>query len=151
MGSTILLKLPSTGVRASWYIGESIGRLTYKEHFSPLREKCMKVLNVLKCVSRTTYGSDRATLLLLYRSLLRSKLDYASIVYDSACKTSKRTLDTIHNAALGTVTGAFRTSPTHSILAEIHEQGWICRLPGARENITVCGVAPVPASTHRVS
>ena len=31
------------------------------------------------------------------------------------------------------------------------EQGWICRLPGARENITVCGVAPVPASTHRVS
>ena len=96
-------------------------RLTYKEHFSLLREKCMKVLNVLKCVSRTTYGSDRATLLLLYRSLLRSKLDYASIVYDSACKTSKRTLDTIHNAALRTVTGAFRTSPTHSILAEVHE------------------------------
>ena len=30
-------------------------------------------------------------------------------------------------------------------------QGWICHLPGARENITVCGVAPVPASTHRVS
>ena len=30
-------------------------------------------------------------------------------------------------------------------------QGWICRLPGARENITVCGVAPVPALTHRVS
>ena len=96
-------------------------RLTYKEHFSLLREKCMKVLNVLKCVSRTTYGSDRATLLLLYRSLLRSKLDYASKVYDSACKTSKRTLDTIHNAALRTVTGAFRTSPTHSILAEVHE------------------------------
>ena len=32
-----------------------------------------------------------------------------------------------------------------------HCQGWICRLPGVRENITVCGVAPVPASTHRVS
>ena len=32
-----------------------------------------------------------------------------------------------------------------------YRQGWICRLPGARENITVCGVAPVPASTHRVS
>ena len=30
-------------------------------------------------------------------------------------------------------------------------QGWICRLPGARENITVCGVAPVPSSTHRFS
>ena len=32
-----------------------------------------------------------------------------------------------------------------------HSQGWICRLPGARENITACGVAPVLVSTHRVS
>ena len=30
------------------------------------------------------------------------------------------------------------------------DQGWICRLPGAKENITVSGVAPVPASTDRV-
>ena len=28
--------------------------------------------------------------------------------------------------------------------SERGEQGWICRLPGARENITVCGVAPRP-------
>ena len=27
-------------------------------------------------------------------------------------------------------------------------QAWICRLPGARENMTVCGVAPVLASTR---
>ena len=95
--------------------------LTYRKHFQLLRDKCFKVFNVLKCVSRTSYGADRSTLLLLYRSLLRSKLDYASIVYDSACKTSKRTLDTVHNAALRTVTGAFRTSPTSSVLAEAHE------------------------------
>ena len=38
----------------------------------------------------------------------------------------------------------FRCGPSDS-------QGWICRLPGARENISVSGVAPVPASTHRVS
>ena len=31
------------------------------------------------------------------------------------------------------------------------DQGWICRFSGAREHITACGVAPVPASTHRVS
>ena len=37
-------------------------RLTYKEHFKTLREKCFKSLNVLKCVSRTSYGADRRTL-----------------------------------------------------------------------------------------
>ena len=96
-------------------------RLTYQEHLKSLRLKCTKAMNILKCVSRTTYGSDRATLLLLYRSLIRSKLDYACVVYDSACATHKRTLDIVHNAALRIVTGAFRTSPVSSILVEAHE------------------------------
>ena len=126
-------------------------RLTYKEHFSLLREKCMKVLNVLKCVSRTTYGSDRATLLLLYRSLLRSKLDYASIVYDSACKTSERTLDTIHNAALRTVTGAFRTSPTHSILAEVHEPPLALRRRMRSVCVTLANYANSQSTQHMIT
>ena len=40
-------------------------RLTYREHFKVLRERCFKSLNVFKCVSRTSYGADRSTLLLL--------------------------------------------------------------------------------------
>ena len=96
-------------------------RLTYQEHTKSLRLKCTKAMNILKCVSRTTYGSDRATLLLLYRSLIRSKLDYACVVYDSACATLKRTLDTVHNAALRIATGAFRTSPVSSSMSEAHE------------------------------
>ena len=96
-------------------------RLTYREHFRTLRERCFKSLNVLKCVARTSYGADRRTLLLLYRSIIRSKLDYASFVYDSASESSKKVLDTVHHAALRIATGAFRTSPRSSILAEAHE------------------------------
>ena len=96
-------------------------RLTYKQHFKRIRERCFRSLNVLKCVSRTSYGADRTTLLLLYRSLVRSKLDYASFVYDSASESSKRTLDVVHHSALRVVTGAFRTSPAVSLLAEAHE------------------------------
>ena len=58
-------------------------RLTYRPHIKKLRDKCMRALNILKCVARTTYGSDRSTLLLLYRSLVRSKLDYACFIYDN--------------------------------------------------------------------
>ena len=95
--------------------------LTYRSHFQILRIKCFKALNILKCVARTSYGADRKTLLTLYRSLIRSKLDYGSIVYDAACASSKRTLDTVHHAALRIATGAFRTSPTASILVEADE------------------------------
>ena len=96
-------------------------RLRYEDHFRTLRDRCFKSLNVLKCVARTSYGADRRTLLLLYRSMIRSKLDYASFVYDSAGKASKTTLDTVHHAALRVATGAFRTSPKASLLAEAHE------------------------------
>ena len=96
-------------------------RLTYNYHFKVLRDRCFRSLNVLKCVARTSYGADRSTLLMLYRSLVRSKLDYACFVYDSASESSKRKLDTIHHASLRVVTGAFRTSPVTSVLAEAHE------------------------------
>ena len=96
-------------------------RLTYKHHFKVLRERCFKSMNVLKCVSRTSYGADRSTLLLLYRSMIRSKLDYACFIYDSASETSKRALDTIHHTSLRIATGAFRTSPTSSLLVDANE------------------------------
>ena len=104
------------------FLGVQLDRkITYKHHLKSLRLKCMKVLNLLKCVARTSYGADRATLLLLYRSLIRSKLDYACIVYNRACASHKRILDTVHHTALRVVTGALRASAISSILADAHE------------------------------
>ena len=96
-------------------------RLTYIDHMKALREKCLKAMSVLKVVSRMSYGADRKTMLLLYRALIRSKLDYASQIYDSARESSKKMLDTVHHQGIRICTGAFRTSPTISILAEAYE------------------------------
>lgn len=96
-------------------------RLTYTAHIKNLRDKCSKSLNVLKCVSRTSYGADRKTLLNLYRSLIRSKMDYACFVYDAASDSAKRCLDTVHHCAIRVATGAFRTTPTSSLLVEANE------------------------------
>ena len=61
--------------------------LTNKHHFKVIRERCVKSMNVLKCVSRTSYGADRSTLLLLYRFMICSKLDYACFIYDQWRRT----------------------------------------------------------------
>ena len=76
--------------------------------------KCLKALNLLKVLSYTSWGADRTTLLHLYRFLIRSKLDYRSIVYGSARKSYLQMLDTIHNQELRLALGAFRTSPVSS-------------------------------------
>ena len=93
-----------------------------------MKAKCLKVLNLLKVLSRTSWGADRTTLLHLYRSLIRSKLDYGSIVYGSARKSYLQMLDTVHNQGLRLALGAFRTSPVSSLNVEADEPSlWLRR------------------------
>ena len=60
-------------------------------------------------------------MLKLYRSLVRSKLDYGCIVYGSASKTALAKLDPVHNQGLRLSLGAFRSSPVESLYVEAHE------------------------------
>lgn len=81
----------------------------------------MRALNLLKVVSHTDWGADTNTLLTLYRSVVRSKLDYGCIVYGSARKSYLDSLDRVQNAALRICLGAFRTSPISSLHIEANE------------------------------
>ena len=72
-------------------------KLSFIPHIKYVKAKCLKALNLLKVLSHTSWGADRTTLLHLYRSLIRSKLDYGSIVYGSARKSYLQMLDTVYN------------------------------------------------------
>ena len=96
-------------------------KLSFLPHITTLKKKCKKALNLLKVVAHSEWGADRKVLLRLYRSLIRSKLDYGSIVYGSARKSYLKILDSIHNEGLRLVLGAFRTSPVNSLYVEANE------------------------------
>ena len=49
-------------------------RLRWKEHIDHIKTKCTKSLDIIKCLSKTRWGSDRDMLMRLYRSLIRSKI-----------------------------------------------------------------------------
>ena len=72
-------------------------------------------------MGHTDWGADRIVLLRLYRSLVRSELDYACIVYGSARRSILKQLDPIHYQGLRIALGAFRTSPAQSLYIEAHE------------------------------
>nr|XP_042896865.1 uncharacterized protein LOC122269143 [Parasteatoda tepidariorum] len=63
----------------------------------------------------------------IYRSIIRSKIDYGSIIYGSARKSVLRYLDTVHHEGIRIATGSFRTSPIQSLLALYHEPSLIIR------------------------
>ena len=61
------------------------------------------------------------TLLMLYRAIVRSKLDYGCIVYGTASNTNLQQLDSVHNSRLRLALGAFCTSTISSLYTEANE------------------------------
>ena len=96
-------------------------KLSFKAHISYLKKKCLKAMNLLRVIAHTDWGADSTTLLKLYRSVVRSKLDYGCIVYGSARESYLQGLDRVQNAALRVCLGAYRTSPISSLHVEANE------------------------------
>ena len=72
-------------VEKSKFLGILFDRkLSFIPHIKYLKARCLKALNLLKVLSHTSWGADRTKLLKLYRSLVRSNLDYGCIIYGSA-------------------------------------------------------------------
>ncbi|XP_031359489.1 uncharacterized protein LOC116183031 [Photinus pyralis] len=96
-------------------------QLSWIPHLNQLKKDCKQRLNLLKSLSNYEWGADKNTLKLLYKTLILSKIDYGSIIYGAANKNILKTIDAIHHAGLRFAIGAFRTSPTISILCEAGE------------------------------
>ena len=117
-------------------------KLSFIFHIKALKAKCLKALDILKVLSHSDWGGDRTVLLNLYRSLIRSKLDYGSIVYGSARKSYLKSLDTIYHQGLRLALGAFRTSPIESLYAEASEPSLYIR----REKLSLHYVTKLAAN-----
>ena len=96
-------------------------KLSFKPHIQYLKDKCSKTLNLMKMLAHTDWGADRTPLLRLYRTLVRSKLDYACTVYGSARASYLQPLNAIHHQGLRLALGAFRTTPIQSLYVEANE------------------------------
>ena len=93
-------------------------KLTFKTHINSLKSKCTKSLSILKFLSNVKWGSDRRTLDMLYKTLVRSRMDYACHLYGNACQTDLKSLDIIQNQCLRLILGAQSTSPIVSLEVE---------------------------------
>ena len=96
-------------------------RLSFVPHIKYLRLCCLNALNLLRVVSNVNWGGSSEVLLRLYRSLIRSKLDYGCVVYGSARRSYLLKLDPIQHQGLRLCLGAFRTSPVESLYSEARE------------------------------
>ena len=77
-------------------------KLSFFPHIKYLRTKCTKTIQLLRTIVHTNWGGSKETLLELYWSLIRSRLDYGCFIYGAARKTYLKELNTIQHQGLGT-------------------------------------------------
>ena len=85
--------------------------LTFRQHIHDIATRSSKRMNILRALTTTEWGGDRATLTKLYCAIIRPIMEYASIIFENAAPTHLHKLDVIQNKALRTITAAYRTSP----------------------------------------
>ena len=101
------------------FLGLTFDRnLSFIPHIQKLKQRCLNSINLLRVVAHTDWGADSVTLLRLYRSHVRSELDYGYVVCGSARPLCLASLDRVQNAELRVCLGAFRTLPIPSLLVE---------------------------------
>ncbi|GJQ71221.1 hypothetical protein Trydic_g20232 [Trypoxylus dichotomus] len=59
-------------------------KLTWRAHISETTKKCQKAMNVLRVISKISFGTDLHTSRLIYRATVNSLLDYGCFLYGSA-------------------------------------------------------------------
>ena len=81
-------------------------KLTFNRHIENSTTKAKKSLKIIKALTSTTWGKQKETLLVTYKTLTRPILEYGATLYGPIIKPNLTTkLQTVQNAALRTATG----------------------------------------------
>ena len=110
-------------VKKTKFLGMMLdNRMSWAEHIKYTVDKCKKTLNLMRCLTGQGWGADKTSLLMIYKALIRSKIDYGCIAYNSTCtKQHKEKLDKIQAAALRICCGAMKGTPNASLQVECGE------------------------------
>lgn len=95
------------------------GSLRWGKHINMTIEKVSKFINLLKVLSGPGWGIHQKHLRRLYISGIRSRIDYASFLYDNSCQTNLLKLDRSQNQALRAIGGFIRSTPIHVMENEL--------------------------------
>ena len=95
--------------------------LNWKPHIQYLKRRCTNALNLIKKLSNTKWGAKRTCLQMIYKATIEGILNYCSPIYTSATTAALKTLDTVQTQGLRLCSGAFKSSPNVSVIAESGE------------------------------
>ena len=93
-------------------------QLSFVPQINKVKSRCDRASNIIKYLQGIWWGADPTTLLNLYKSYVRSILDYGIIVYYPTRKDQQKKLEGIQHNAIRLALGFRKTTPIKILLAE---------------------------------
>ena len=93
-------------------------KMSFTQQVDSIRKRSLNALNIIKYLRGTWWGSDPATLITLYKSYVRSIIEYGSFIYIPRRKSIAYKLETIQNAPIRAALGYRQSTPSNVILPE---------------------------------
>lgn len=93
-------------------------KLSFKQHVKGVRKKCSASINILKILCGTWLGADPDTLIILYKSYVRSVLEYCIFAWFPLTEKLRENLQRMQNSAIRAAMGYRNTTPINVMHAE---------------------------------
>ena len=93
-------------------------KLTFFQQVMNILKKTLPALNIIKYLCGTWWGSSPSTLLTMYKSFVRSKIDYALFIYFPSQKNRALMLERIQYLAIRRALGYRNSTPNNILIAE---------------------------------
>ena len=93
-------------------------QLTWRQHINYIISDAYRRVNLKKALSSTSWGASSRILRLFYGAYIRSKLEYASVIFIGVAALLKNKLKVIQNVCLRMILGARNTIPIRSMEVE---------------------------------
>ena len=104
--STSPVPIHTPGWRETKWSGLTLSsNLSWRAHIFKIYQKASKKLNLLKPLK---YNLSRYTLEVLFKSLVRSSLEYANVVWDGCSESDNNLLESLQIEGARVVTGALK-------------------------------------------
>lgn len=92
--------------------------LSYEQHIKEVKEKVKKRINMLRYVASVKKGASPWTMILLYKNMVRSVLEYALPIYYGENRRAREDFGKIQNRGVRIVMGYRITTPINVMHAE---------------------------------
>jgi hypothetical protein len=116
-------------------------RLNFIEHITQLRQKCFSRLNIIKILASKEWALSVETLCLVYKSLIRSIIEYSALISSVISETNFKSINAIQNTVLRLIYKLPRDSASEEISA-------IAQTPTLRERLDTLNMNYLMSCIH---